>query len=474
MKDRRTTGCANSLLIKNLDTLVTMVDEEQPLHDVDVLAADGRIAAIGKDLTPPAGQDTTVIDGTNRVAYPGFVNTHHHLFQTLTRNVPRLQNVKLFDWLRALYGVWQGLGAREVQISTRIGLGELLLSGCTTTTDHLYLFPGDAPAELIDVEIETACEMGARFYPTRGSMSRGKSDGGLPPDDVVQEPDTILRDCERVIGKHHDPAPFSMCRIALAPCSPFSVTTDLMRETARLARDKGVLLHTHLCETKDEETYCLDKYGQRPLAYMQETGWVGPDVWYAHGIYFTDEEIGTLAETETGIAHCPGSNLRLGSGICKVPQLLEQGVRIGLAVDGSASNDASSMTREMQLALLVHRIGTGVAAMPAESVLRMATVGGAEILAWPEIGRIRVGGAADIAVFRLDRIDFAGAMHAPATALLFCGSGQRADHTIVAGRILVAGGRLVNEDEEGLFHEANEVAAEMLTTAEARTGMKYR
>ena len=462
-----------SLLIRNIHTLVTMVEGEQPLHGVDVLVEDGRITAVGANLEP-ATQPERVLDGSRCVAYPGFVNTHHHLYQTLTRNIPKVQNAKLFDWLLGLYEVWRELDPEAVEVSTRIGLGELLLSGCTTTTDHFYVFPKSAPTEFLDVEIDTAREMGVRFHPTRGSMSRGKSGGGLPPDDVVQTPDEILKDCERLIAKYHDPEPFSMCRIVLAPCSPFSVTTELLAETAVYARQKKVFLHTHLCETMDEEDFCLQTLGLRPLDYMEKVGWVGPDVWYAHGIYFSDEEIKRLAATKTGVAHCPVSNLRLGSGICKVPQLMAEGVRVGLAVDGSASNDSSSFLREMQIALLVHRVGTGVEAMPPQKVLQLATTGGASILGQPEIGQIKAGSAADLAMFRLDRIDFAGAMTDPASAPLFCGAAPRAEYTVVAGRVLVEKGQLVGVDEEALFERANRVAERMLSTAERKLGTRYR
>ena len=450
------------LLIRNIHTLVTSVPGEDPAHGVDVAVRGGRIVAVDPGLDVPSGDGASIIDASNCVVYPGFINTHHHLFQTLTRNVPAVQNVKLFTWLRVLYEIWRGLGPEAVDISTQVGVGELLLSGCTTTTDHLYLFPSDTTRELVDIEIEAARRMGVRFHPTRGSMSRGKSDGGLPPDDVVQSREKILADSERLIDAYHDPEPFAMCRIALAPCSPFSVTPDLMRETAALARDRGVLLHTHLCETRDEEAYCLKHHSVRPLEYMMQNDWVGEDVWYAHGIHFNDDEIRILAETGTGIAHCPGSNLRLGSGTCRVPYLLEQGIRVGLAVDGSASNDASNMVREMQLALLVHRIGTGVDAMPPRHVLDLATTGGAAILRQPEIGRIAVGCAADLAIFRLDRIEFAGAMHDPASALLFCGSGARAEYTIVDGKTRVAQGRLVDIDEERLVRRANEIATRLV------------
>jgi len=465
----------NSVLIRNIHTLVTMTGGDEPLNDMDILVEDGRIAAIGQNIEIPENAgNIPVINAAQCVAYPGFINTHHHLYQALTRNLPKVQNAKLFDWLTALYEVWRELTPEAVRISTKVGLGELLLSGCTTTTDHFYLFPNSAPADLLDTEIDTAAEMGMRFHPTRGSMSRGKSDGGLPPDDVTQSPDEILRDCQRLIDKYHDPDPFSMCRIVLAPCSPFSVTTDLLKETAILARERGVLLHTHLCETEDEEEYCLENYGMRPLEYMEDTGWTGNDVWFAHGIYFNDAEIQRLAKSGTGVAHCPGSNLRLGSGICRVPDLLDAGVRTGLAVDGSSSNDSSSFVREMQLALLIHRIGSGVGSMPAQRVLQLATTGGASILAQPEIGKLEIGAAADICLFQLNKIDFAGAMHDPASAILFCGSGMRAHYTIVNGRILVEKGQLTQVNEEELFHEANAISSEMVSAAEARLGTSYK
>ena len=463
-----------SLLVRNLHTLVTMVDGQAPLHDVDLLVEDGKVKAIGKALELPASGELKVLDGTWRVAYPGFINTHHHLYQTLTRNIPRVHNAKLFDWLVSLYEVWRELTFEDVALSTRVGIAELLLSGCTTTTDHLYLVPRGREQEFHDVEIDAALATGMRFHPTRGSMSRGRSSGGLPPDDVVQRPEEILADSERLIAKYHDPRPFSMCRVALAPCSPFSVTTGLLEETARLARARGVLLHTHLGETLDEEEYCLREHGLRPLAYLERAGWVGPDVWYAHGVHFNDEEVRRLAETGTGIAHCPSSNLRLGSGIARVPRLLQEGVRVGLAVDGSASNDSSNFVREMQVALLVHRVGTGVDAMPPSDVLRMATVGGAQLLGRPELGRLEPGAAADLALFRLDRIDYAGALHDAASALLFCGAGPRADCTIVAGKVLVEGGKLVGVDEQELFHRANSAAERMLRAAEEKLGVAYR
>ncbi len=451
------------LKIANIHTLVTADDAYRILHDVDVLVEGGQIVSIGKNL--PAPPDARVLDGRWCVAYPGFVNTHHHFYQTLTRNLPAVQDAKLFDWLLWLYEVWRGLHPEAVRVSTQIALGELLLSGCTTSTDHFYVFPRTAPQEFLDIEIDTAREIGVRFHPTRGSMSLGRSQGGLPPDDVTQSWDAILADCDRLIRKYHDPKPFAMTRLVLAPCSPFSVTKESLAETAVFAREKKVFMHTHLCETRDEQDFCLQKLGLRPLDYMESVGWVGPDVWYAHGIWFTPEEIQRLGQMKCGVAHCPVSNLRLGSGICHVPALLDAGVRVGIAVDGSASNDSSNLLKEMQTALLVHRVGTDVTAMPPQKVIRMATRGGAEILGQPEIGQLKPGMAADLALFRLDRLDFAGAMTDPAHAVLFCGSAPRAEYTIVAGKVLVEKGELVGWDEREIFHRANDLTADLLRKA---------
>ncbi len=453
----------DTLKIANVHTLVTVDDEYRILHDVDVLIADGKIQTVGKNLAAPAG--ARVLDGRWCVAYPGFVNTHHHFYQTLTRNIPAVQNVKLFDWLLWLYEVWRGLHPEAVRVSTQVALGELLLSGCTTTTDHFYVFPRSAPREFLDVEIDEARRLGVRFHPTRGSMSLGRSQGGLPPDDVTQAWEDILADCDRLIAKYHDPDPFAMTRIVLAPCSPFSVTKESLAETAVFAREKKVFMHTHLAETNDEDDFCLQKLGMRPLDYMESVGWVGPDVWYAHGIWFKPDEIKRLGELNCGVAHCPCSNLRLGSGICHVPALRAAGVRVGIAVDGSASNDSSNLLKEMQTALLVHRVGTGVTAMPPDQVIRMATRGGASILGQPEIGQIKPGMAADLALFRLDRIDFAGALTDSAHAVLFCGSAPRAEYTIVAGKVLVAQGALTGLDEKEVFHRANDLTAGLLRQA---------
>ncbi|MCA9523148.1 MAG: amidohydrolase family protein, partial [Myxococcales bacterium] len=366
------------LLVRHIGTLVTMNAEREVLHDVDVAIVDNRISAIGEALELEGAR---VIDGGDCIGLPGFVNVHHHLFQTLTRVVPRVQNAELFDWLVENYKIWRHYAAEGIYLSAQVGLAELLLTGCTTTSDHLYLFPQSTSGELVDAEIRAAADLGIRFHPTRGSMSLGESCGGLPPDVICQDDETILRDYERVVGLYHDPSPLAMCRIALAPCAPFNVTQNLLRETIRYARQRGLLCHTHLAETLDEERYCLETYGKRPLQFMEDLEWLGPEVWYAHGIHFSDDELVQLAQTDTGVGHCPASNLRLGSGICRVPEMLDAGMRVGIGVDGSSSNDASNMLRELQLTLLVHRIGpNGVGAMPAGRVLELATLGGARVL----------------------------------------------------------------------------------------------
>ena len=462
-----------SILIKNIHTLVSMNNGTGIQNNIDILIEGNKISRIEKNIKIENNNNIKVIDGSNRIVYPGFINTHHHFYQTLTRNIPAIQNSKLFHWLTSLYEIWRELDEDFVKLSTQIAVGELLLSGCTTSTDHYYVFPKKASNRLLDLEIETAANMGIRFYPNRGSMSRGKTDGGLPPDDVVQTPDDIIEDCERVISKYHNPDPFSMCRIILAPCSPFSVTTDLLVETAKYARNKGVQLHTHLCETKDEEDYCLNLYSKRPLKYMQDCGWVGNDVHYAHGIYFNYDEIKILAETGTGVSHCPASNMRLGSGICRVPDLLEAGVKVGLSVDGSSSNDSGNYVREMQLALLIHRIGTGVDKMTPKDVLHISTTGGAQILNTPEIGCIKEGCAADLAIFNLEKLEYAGAMSDPAAAMIMCGGGARTDYTIVNGRIVVENGILNSVNEKELFHKANSVTERIIETTSKNTGIDY-
>ena len=385
-------------------------------------------------MSPETLRPDRTITAPCAVAIPGLVNTHHHLYQTLTRACTASADAELFDWLRALYPLWARLDEEAVHVAATVGMAELLLSGCTTTSDHHYVFP-DGQAKLIDAEIEAAREIGIRFHPTRGSMSVGQSGGGLPPDCVVQDEDAILADCERLIGKYHDPAPGSMLRIALAPCSPFSVSPELMLRTAALAERYQVRLHTHLAETRDEEAYCLGRFGKRPLDVLSDAGWLGGNTWLAHGIYFNDREIDRLGSAGVGIAHCPSSNMRLGSGIAPVIRLRRAGCPVGLGVDGSASNDSSHMLAEARQALLLNRLAHGAAALSVRQALRMATVEGARCLGRDDIGSLEPGKRADVALFDLRDVGYSGAEDG-LSALLLCAPG-RVETLVVNGRVVV-------------------------------------
>lgn len=455
------------LLLKDIYHLATMNDAGDRLAGVDVLVEGNSISRVEDSIDPPHGAH--VIDCSSMLVLPGLVNLHHHFYQTLQRNVPPAQNQKLFDWLATLYSIWEGLSVDAVRASTRLACAELLLTGCTMASDQMYIFPSGIHEELIDVEVEAARELGIRFHPTRGSMSRGRSQGGLPPDSVVQTEADILKDSARLVERHHDPEPFAMTRVALAPCSPFSVTDSLMVETAELARDKKVLLHTHLAETEDETRYCLETHGRRPLACMKELGWIGRDVWFAHGVHFDSDELALLAETGTGIAHCPTSNMRLSSGVARLPEMLEKGVRVGLGVDGSASNDTSDMLGELRSCLLVQLLTHGPDAVSAERVVRLATRGGADILGRDEIGSIEVGKAADIIAIDMCRLGYAGAFSDPVAAVVYAGLDHRVDYTIVNGEIVVERGKLVNGDEEEIGATANEASVRMLELAGVET-----
>jgi 8-oxoguanine deaminase len=467
------------LLLRNIYHLATMNDAGDRLSGVDVLIDGPQIARIDGNIEPASGADAggsdtgsagiRVIDCSTMLVLPGFVNLHHHFYQTLQRNVPTAQNQKLFDWLHTLYGVWAGLTPDAVRASTRLACAELLLTGCTMTSDQMYVFPDGVDPELIDVEISAASDLGIRFHPTRGSMSRGVSQGGLPPDSVVQKEEEILKDSARLIDRYHDVAPFAMTRIALAPCSPFSVTDRLMAETAEFARARGVLLHTHLAETADETAYCMATYGRRPLAVMADFGWVGRDVWFAHGVHFNSDELDLLAETGTCIAHCPTSNMRLSSGVARVPEMLERGVRVGLAVDGSASNDSSDMLGELRNCLLVQLLTHGPEAISAEAVVRLATRGGADVLGRNDTGSVEEGRAADLIGIDLSRIGYAGAFSDPLAAIVYAGFDHRVDWSIVNGRIVVEHGRLATGDEDVIAAEANEISLEMLERAGIET-----
>jgi len=382
-------------------------------------------------------------DATDLVVLPGLINTHHHFYQTLTRACPAALNKELFAWLQSLYPIWAGLDADMIHVATRLAAAELLLSGCTTAVDHHYIFPVAVP-EALDVQVEAIRTMGIRAVLTRGSMSLGEDQGGLPPRNTIQDEETILADCERVVGRYHQPDNGAMLQIALAPCSPFSVTEELMRETARLARKYGVRLHSHLGETRDEDEFCLATFGVRPVDYLERVGWLKSDVWLAHGIHFTDAEIDRLGRAGVGICHCPSSNMVLGSGICRTRELEAAGCPVGLGVDGSASNDCSNLIQEVRQALLIGRLRYGAAAVSHLDALRLATTGSAACLGRADIGTIEPGKQADLALFTLDAPRFSGAGN-PLAALVLCGA-HRAAHVLVAGTWQVRDGSLVNTD----------------------------
>lgn len=441
----------HSLLIKNIRSLVTCDDEDRILEGADVYCEGGFIRAIGRGLEYEAGE---CIDGSDMLCFPGLVNTHHHLYQQFSRNLPEVQGFELFDWLRYLYEIWKGLDEELVTLSSLTGMGELMKNGCTTCFDHHYVFPKGG-GDLIAAQFAAAEELGIRMHASRGSMDLSQKDGGLPPDSVVQTIDEIMADSVRLIEKFHDPAAGSMRQVALAPCSPFSVSGELLKQSALLARQYGVRLHTHLCETKDEESYTLERYGMRPYEYMESLGWTGRDVWYAHGIHFSTAELESLAKTGTGVAHCPISNMKLSSGVARIPDMLRLGVTVGLAVDGSASNDGSSLLEEMRVAYLLHRLNSGSAAPTGYDILKMATRGSAALLGREDIGSIAAGKCADMFMVDSRRIELAGACFDPGCVLCTVGLRGAVDYTIVNGSVTVKNGRLVNIDEERLSREAD-------------------
>ena len=440
-----------TLLVKNVKHLVTCDADDRLLDGVNVFIRDGVIESIGQNEETAAD----VIDASNMVMYPGLINTHHHLYQTFSRNLPQVQNMELFPWLKTLYEIWKHVDEDVVYYSSLTGMGELLKTGCTTCLDHHYVFPGTVGGGLLDAQFHAADELGMRFHATRGSMDLSVKDGGLPPDSVVQSVDEILKDSEEAVARHHDGSRYSMHQVALAPCSPFSVTGELLRESAVLARKLKVRLHTHLAETKDEEQYTLSRFGMRPLEYMESLGWVGPDVWYAHGIHFTEGELKRLADTGTGVAHCPVSNMKLSSGVALIPQMLKLGVPVGLAVDGSASNDGSNLLEEMRVAYLLHRLSWSQEAPDGYDILKMATRGSARILGREELGRIEVGMAADFFLVNLNRIEMVGAQFDPKSVLCTVGLKGCVDYTVVNGKIVVRDGRLAGVDEEKIVEKAN-------------------
>jgi cytosine/adenosine deaminase-related metal-dependent hydrolase len=452
-----------TLLLKNAAVLVTMDANRREIRDGGLYVRDRVIEQVGTTRELPKTADR-IVDARGMIVLPGLVNTHHHLYQTLTRAIPAAQDADLFHWLKTLYPIWAELTPEAVYTSTLLGLAELMLTGCTTAADHLYLFPNGSK---LDDEIRAAREIGMRFHPTRGSMSLGESKGGLPPDRVCDNEDSILQDSRRVIETFHDQAPYSMCRVSLAPCSPFSVTPQLMRESADLARSYKVRLHTHLAETRDEEDFCLQKFGHRPVEYAEQLTWLGEDVWLAHSVWVNEMEIGKYARTGTGIAHCPTSNMRVASGIAPVVKMLQAGVKVGLGVDGSASNDSSHMLAEARQAMLLQRVQGDPRALTARQALELGTLGGARVLGRDDIGALEKGKAADFIAVRLGRVEYAGALHDPVAALVFCAT-PRVDLSVIDGRVVVEEGRLLTIDLPPVIERHNRIAREMVERAGAR------
>ena len=450
---------SKTLLIKNIRWLVTCNDTDDVLEQVSMLVSDGVIVSVGKMENVQADE---TIDAAGMILYPGLINTHHHLYQTFSRNLPQVQRMELFPWLKTLYEIWKNLEDEYIYCSSMTGMGELLKTGCTTCLDHHYVFPQGKSERFLDVQFAVADELGIRFHATRGSMDLSVKDGGLPPDSVVQTVDKIMYDSEAAVKKFHDGSRYSMRQVALAPCSPFSVSEELLRQTAIVARDLGVRMHTHLAETKDEEAYLQERLGMRPLEYMESLGWIGEDVWYAHGIHFTDDELKRMAATKTGVAHCPVSNMKLSSGIAQIPRMLELGVPVGLAVDGSASNDGSNLLEELRVGYLLHRLNNSVTAPTGAELLKIATRGSASVLGRDDLGYIAPGMAADFFLIDSNRLELVGTLQDVMAMPATVGFKGAVDYTVVNGKVVVKDGHLVNVDEGKLTERANRAVREYL------------
>jgi cytosine/adenosine deaminase-related metal-dependent hydrolase len=457
-----------TLLIRNAEILVTMDDHRREIPGGGLFVSDGFIEQVGDTKELPGIADE-ILDLTGHIVLPGLINTHHHFYQTLTRVVPAAQNANLFNWLKTLYPIWSRMTPDDIYLSTQTALAELALSGCTTASDHLYIFPNGSR---LDDEIHAASEIGLRLHASRGSMSLGESKGGLPPDHVVEDETFILKDSQRLIEQYHNPKPGAMIQIVLAPCSPFSVTSGLMRSSASLAREYGVHLHTHLAETQDEEIFCTEKFGLRPVALMDELNWLGHDVWFAHSVHVNQGEIKHYAESGCGVAHCPTSNMRLASGIAPTMDMLRAGVRVGLGVDGSASNDGSNLLEESRQALMAARVRAGLVGasksggealpiMTARQALEIATRGGAAVLGRPDLGSLEVGKCGDIVAINLNKLEYAGGLHDPVAAVIFCAP-VKVDYTIVAGKVVVKDGELLTLDVHKLVESHNRAARRLV------------
>jgi len=457
-----------TILIKHARVLVTMDDHRREIPDGGLFIKDGFIQQVGPTEQLPESADE-VLDLSDHIILPGLINTHHHFYQTLTRVVPAAQNANLFNWLKTLYPIWAGMTPEDIYVSTQTALAELAFSGCTTASDHLYIFPNGSR---LDDEIDAAREIGLRLHASRGSMSLGESQGGLPPDRVVEDEGFILRDSMRLIETYHDPKPGAMTQIVLAPCSPFSVTGELMRQSAALARQYRVHLHTHLAETQDEEAFCKEKFGYRPVDYMQHLDWVGTDVWFAHSVHVSLEEVNVYARTGCGVAHCPTSNMRLASGFAPISEMLRARVKVGLGVDGSASNDGSHLLEEVRQAMLMARLraALGGASLSTESAppiltarqaLELGTRGGAAVLGRDDLGSLEPGKCADFFSINLNRLDYAGALHDPVAAVVFCAP-QHVDYTVVGGKMVVKEGQLATVDLPKLVQMHNQASKRLV------------
>ena len=454
---------SKTLLIKNARVVVTMDEQRREIDNGAIFVRDNVIEQVGptSELPLSAGE---VIDAAGHVVMPGLVNTHHHMYQSLTRVIPTAQNGELFNWLTNLYPIWANLDAEMVHVSTLTAMSELILSGCTTSSDHLYIYPNDCR---LDDSIEAASKIGMRFHAARGSMSVGQSKGGLPPDCVVEDEKAILRDTQRLIETYHNAERHAMQRIVVAPCSPFSVSRDLMKEAAALARSHGVSLHTHLAENVNDIAYSREKFNMTPAEYAEDCGWVGHDVWHAHCVQLDDDGVYMFARTGTGVAHCPCSNMRLASGIAPVRKMVDAGVPVGLGVDGSASNDGAHMLGEVRQAMLLQRVGFGPDAMTARQALELATLGGAKVLNRDDIGALKPGMSADIVMFKLDQVGFAGALHDPVAALVFC-TPANVSYSIINGKVVVKDGILQTIDLPLTIERHNRLAADLALATNSR------
>ena len=452
------------ILLKNCFYIATFFKND--IRNKDILIKGNLIDNIEDNINPlelhaDENDSLEIIDCSKLLVMPGMVNTHHHMYQLLTRNLPGAQNAKLFDWLAYLYPIWSNLDEEAVYYSTLAASAELLKTGATLTSDHMYLYPSHFKGDILNLQFSAAQVAGIRFSPTRGSMTRGQSEGGLPPDNVVQDTDTVVKDMERALSMFHDPSQLSMRRVVLAPCSPFSVNEDIMKETVKMGEKNKVVIHTHLAETEDEDQYCMEKYGMRPLPLMEKMGWIGSNVYFAHGIWFNDDELTILQKTSTGVSHCPSSNMRLGSGIARIREMLDRDIPVSLGVDGSASNDSSDMLGEARNAMLLQRVKYGSDALTAREALGIATQKGAQMLGYSKLGTIQPGMGADLALFDMSSLQYAGSLKDPLAAIIFTGYNHQTAYTIVNGKIIVREGHFTGYNEEKLAEKVNFIAEKL-------------